>query len=65
MLQRERCLQITLTLTFQQPCTIYCYFSVADESTDSIADDSQESSTLDDSTAQESPTKNDQVSLYI
>lgn len=65
MLQRERCLQITLTLTFQQHVRFYCYFSVADESTDSIADDSQESSTLDDSTAQESPTKNDQVSLYI
>lgn len=35
--------------------------SVADESTDSIADDSQESSTLDDSISQESPTKNEQT----
>lgn len=54
-----------IDLDLSTACTIYCYFSVADESTDSIADDSQESSTLDDSTAQESPTKNDQVSLYI
>lgn len=54
-----------IDLDLSTASTIYCYFSVADESTDSIADDSQESSTLDDSTAQESPTKNDQVSLYI
>lgn len=41
---------------------MFLLFAVADESVDSVADDSQESSTLDDSTAQETPTKNEQVS---
>jgi hypothetical protein len=39
------------------------FYLAADESIDSAADDSQESSMLDDSTAQEeTPTKNEQVS---
>ena len=44
---------------------VYCVSAVADESTDSVADDSQESSILDESNTQESPTKNEQACSTI